>query len=99
MDRLINANELIKEINKLDTYYLTSEEDMHMHDSDMVEAGAVRTIIDDAPTVDAEPVRHGTWIRLGGNFRDKDIIYYKCSECGRQEWKQEPYCHCGAKMG
>ena len=54
--------------------------------------------IEDAPTVDAEPVRHGKWILLGGNFRDKDIVYYKCSECGRQEWKQEPYCHCGAKM-
>jgi hypothetical protein len=47
---------------------------------------------------DVQIVRHGKWILLGGNFRDKDIVYYECSECGRQEWNQEPYCHCGAKM-
>lgn len=22
----------------------------------------------------------------------------KCSECGREENKKEPFCHCGAKM-
>ena len=27
-----------------------------------------------------------------------DPISFRCSLCGRIEEKQEPYCHCGAKM-
>ena len=52
-------------------------------------------VIDDAPTIDAEPVKHGWWIKL-----DRDIVV--CSECGRHEnallVDSYPYCHCGAKM-
>ena len=55
-------------------------------------------LIDRQPTIEAEPVRHGRWI----SFLDGDHImperYYKCSRCGRVEYRQEPYCHCGAKM-
>lgn len=60
--------------------------------------------IDAAPTVEAEPVRHGTWIK------DKDG-FHRCSECGENTDRQEdsfgydvgefknPYCgNCGAKM-
>ena len=47
------------------------------------------------PAVDAEPVKHGWWIKL-----DRDIAV--CSECGRHEnallVDSYPYCHCGAKM-
>lgn len=25
-------------------------------------------------------------------------VVFICSECGRQEYHKEPYCHCGAKM-
>ena len=40
-----------------------------------------------APTIDAEPVRHGKWEGL------------RCSECGRVSWSNTNYCqHCGAKM-
>lgn len=55
-------------------------------------------VVDDAPTVDAEPVRYGRWIlRLG----DED---YKCSVCGYQQKAYAlsshfKYCtNCGAKM-
>ena len=38
----------------------------------------ISKVIDECPTVDAEPVRHGKWINAydtsGGSF-------YKCSEC------------------
>lgn len=52
------------------------------------------------PTVEAVPVRHGKWIPVeGSDFRDNSIIGFKCSECGRVEYKQQPYCNCGAKMG
>ena len=48
--------------------------------------------INDAPAVDAEPVRHGHWIKRGG--------WYWCSECG-DHWGDDGanYCpNCGAKM-
>lgn len=52
--------------------------------------------IDKRPTVEAEPVRHGHWVR-------NDNGTYSCSEC--QSWIPNEqhyyarYClHCGAKM-
>ena len=54
--------------------------------------------IDNAPTIEAEPVRHGRWIERS----DKDIISmthpYVCNLCGGVEMMKEPYCNCGAKM-
>lgn len=64
------------------------------------EPGRARKLIEDAPAVDAEPVRHGRW-EYG---EDVDI---QCSECGRDamsDWMKytqvySPYCPwCGAKM-
>ena len=52
-----------------------------------------------APSIEAEPVRHGRWLEIGSY--DEDGYYdidYKCSECGRFETLKQPYCHCGAKM-
>lgn len=45
--------------------------------------------IDAAPTIEAEPVRHGRW-ECGGF----------CSECGLDnEERKTPYCpHCGVRM-
>lgn len=50
-----------------------------------------------------EPVKHGKWIEIPFKPKHewdtvKGYTTYKCSECGRQEDKREPYCHCGAKM-
>lgn len=51
-----------------------------------------------ANRLEARPVKNGHWI----SFLDGDHImperYYKCSCCGRVERKEQPYCHCGAKM-
>lgn len=65
--------------------------------------------IENAPTVDAAPIRHGRWklLRKG----DWNSVFI-CSVCGRRETITEsetynsqlkmpqkyPYCHCGAKM-
>lgn len=65
---------------------------------------AVLGMVDNAPTEDAEPVRHGRWIenivedvRANPPYSYKNG--YKCSLCGREtRSKNEPYCHCGAKM-
>ena len=60
-------------------------------------------LIEAAPAVDAEPVRHGRWINKGyittayGSIDTGD-----CSECGAVDVPIEPYdeyCpRCGAKM-
>lgn len=68
-------------------------------------------LVDSMPTIDAEPVRHGTW-KLGVSEKPLCISACKCSECGRfiypgvrlpeitRKYLSEifPYCHCGAKM-
>lgn len=55
--------------------------------------------IEEADVVDAEPVRHGRWLHLGGDE-------WNCSKCGEViytegSWEipNKKYCHeCGAKM-
>ena len=65
--------------------------------------------LDNAPTVDAVPVRHGRWVRIGIKGRKGLPIYPCCSVCGivsaafRSEWEglRGPwkFCpNCGAKM-
>ena len=58
--------------------------------------------IDHAPTVDAEPVRHGKWWRYPleqFGFPGHVYMMRQCSECKKvfdQKWN---YCpNCGAKM-
>lgn len=43
---------------------------------------------------DLVEVKRGEWIP----FNDEWFDFFICSECGRKEFKKEPYCHCGAKM-
>lgn len=60
-------------------------------------------MIDNAPTIDAVPVRHGKWIY------SNDFHWYvaSCNKCGYQRrtdikaegWNQWNYCpNCGARM-
>ena len=47
-------------------------------------------LVEDAPTVDAVPVRHGRWIK-------REV--FRCSECISLSMRTYPYCCiCGAKM-
>ena len=59
--------------------------------SDNEEINTIYAEIVNAPTVDAEPVRHGHWVvDEDGNI--------KCSECGHRG-VGDNYCeNCGAKM-
>ena len=44
-----------------------------------------------APTIDAEPIRHGRWIDCSNGWM--------CSECEQDNTYDKPYCpNCGAKM-
>lgn len=85
--RIIDADNLFR-----DKVFLVSN-------SDSLEAiKKIMNIIDEAPTIDAEPVRHGKWIGkpIGG------YSTVRCSACGdvflenNGKWKYCPTC--GAKM-
>lgn len=48
------------------------------------------------PAVDAEPVRHGRWLRMD---EAPEWDQRRCSECGDISCCQRNYCpNCGAKM-
>ena len=52
----------------------------------------VKFDIEEAPTIEAEPVRHGQWI-------EHDDGIFTCSECGNAESIESYFCrYCGAKM-
>lgn len=54
----------------------------------------VRCIAISQPTIDAEPVRHGRWIK-----DDRYRRSWYCSECGALvRHNCFDYCNCGAKM-
>lgn len=75
------------------------------YDTDSYLAGCMEILnkIDEAPTIDAEPVRHGRWMNKGyittayGSIDTGD-----CSACGAVDVPIEPYdshCpNCGAIM-
>lgn len=59
--------------------------------------GEAMMCVDEAPTVDAQPVRHGKWIKI----HPQGI--YECSECRQNVMTSDIECyrychHCGAKM-
>lgn len=63
------------------------------------------------PAADVADVRHGRWnpeihhtyIPVEYDQNGDPILHeytsFRCSLCGREEPKEEPYCHCGARMG
>jgi transcription initiation factor IIE alpha subunit len=63
--------------------------------------------IEDAPTIEAEPVRHGKWLRglsITEEYMRGESMFY-CSCCGSRIYmtkrvkKMHKYCqNCGAKL-
>ena len=52
-------------------------------------------MLEEAPAIEAEPVRHGKWLYVGYGKPDA----WDCSECSVMVAKQHFYCpRCGAKM-
>lgn len=73
----------------------------YVYGSDREKYDAWDEIIDaleNIPSADVAPVVHGRWISFLGGDHIMPERYYRCSRCGRVESRQEPYCHCGAKM-
>ena len=63
----------------------------------------LESIIDEQPTIEAEPVRHGRWVY--GHCKIERMTCVYCSVCGNaaywSEYGQErfPFCQdCGARM-
>lgn len=68
--------------------------------------GAIKGI----PAAEVAEVRHGRWnpeihhtyIPVEYDQNGDPILHeytsFRCSLCGREEPKEEPYCHCGARM-
>ena len=56
--------------------------------------------IEEAPTVNAEPVRHGRWQKKRNPMMYQIVPYvFVCDQCGTAFEYDTPYCgECGAKM-
>lgn len=78
---LIDRDELLKR------FELTSQ----------ANGNAIRYEIKCAPTVDAEPVRHGKWYTAE---KYNGYLYWNCDQCHKHFTSQKSnYCpNCGAKM-
>lgn len=58
---------------------------------------AMQEELDNAPTIEAEPVRHGRWMMYA--TPDDHNIWFACSLCNAAQNKESTYCpNCGARM-
>lgn len=58
---------------------------------------AILNIIDDAPTIEAEPIRHGHWTIIKNAYGEVEGFIHE--DCGRTSMSKDAYCpRCGAKM-
>lgn len=89
-DDLISLSELLKYPIRADHY---DKENGNEHFIYGIES--VLEYARNLPRVDAEPVRHGRWIR-----QDDTFTRYMCSECeSKNHAGHENFCpNCGAKM-
>ena len=74
--------------------------DADAFDKRLVRLGAlsIKSALDEEPTIEAEPVRHGRWIYKP--YENDDAVWlYHCSECNAVSALAWNYCReCGAKM-
>lgn len=75
---------------------LTTIDRLARSDAQVALLGRVFYIVSKQPTIDAEPVRHGRWLRLD---EAPEWDQRRCSECGDISCCQRNYCpNCGARM-
>lgn len=96
--RLIDADKLEDVLAKHQAHYYG--------DSDYYEGisqgfNLARYDVKEAPTIEAELIRQGHWIKVGCSFFG--VSRYECSVCHytdeHNESREVPYCpHCGARM-
>lgn len=87
--RLIDAEKLRDEVDDTLNWETNNEYNMYSDIMDM---------IDNASTIEADPVKHGKWKHkvIDGFIPDYDCV---CSECGASGVPDYKHCpNCGAKM-
>lgn len=97
--RLIDADALLEKVLDIPPYC------GHCDGYGFVQLDCVQDAVEYAPTIEAEPVKHGRWDNSGRyKFADGSLAI-RCSECGacihEEEYEQYfwNYCpNCGAKM-
>lgn len=105
MGRLINADAL-KEVICNNVYPV--QDAFNSQDYGMFWTGGIEKAIDEAPTIDAEPIRHGKWLTeiLEYELEPEKAHYFKCSVCRKwgvvtynENIQKFKFCaFCGAKM-
>ena len=87
MPRLIDADALTEHFR----LHMVLAERRGFNESIWAWQGAILDV-EDMPTIDTEPVRHGRWILRG--------MHHFCSACGEQyDQRSDNFCaECGAKM-
>ena len=59
----------------------------------------VKYTLDEAPTIEAEPAKHGRWEPHMSIVRTPFAMNYDCSVCGSEGFGTTNYCpNCGARM-
>ena len=91
--RLIDADALMRRL------CVQCDVESHEATCDPDECFVYNVIVYDAPTIDAEPVRHGTWIPLGQISPHPFVNNYRCSVCNDRVHFRTRYCAgCGHPM-
>ena len=91
MQRLIDADAFRREI---DTYPPFDKETQDSNAMANLAKDILLVALNNMPTVDAEPVRHGKWIE----YPIADGMN-QCSACGVLRFGESNYCpNCGARM-
>lgn len=107
--RLIDADDLIKAFEALDLMKEEYAESFtNMAGNRSMEIEYAKDYIDNAKTIDSEPVVHAHWFTLDPNQRTGKAYEFACSNCERVVFTSRQksinelgyvFCpHCGAKM-
>lgn len=100
MSRLIDADYVMKALG-----IFNNKQNGNEHFLNGIETA--REIVQDAPTIEAEPVRHGHWVNRGKDLEAHSMEVFdawSCSRCryyihgnGYPKWKYCPMCGCRMK--
>ena len=88
---LISRNALLERMEKVLFATVPVEHQLYVQ----MAIDAFKAVAENAPAVDAEPVRSGVWVR-----QDETYTRYRCTVCAKGNYGgHENYCpNCGAKM-
>lgn len=96
--RLIDADELKAKVEAMVEHKI--QESDYDYGRNQILDYVADILIEDAPTIEAEPVKHGEWKYY--HYKDINDVYVgvcECTVCKQREYSEHKYCpNCGAKM-